>query len=281
MGWGRAQIKAVHSYAQGPEAHGREAPEVALTGSSWFWATPAVNEESRFAFVLFWIRGFTLRACDTMTGPGLESLLRNLSDFVSSTLMPVRSRAVRMWAVPEALAFLPELVGGTPTPMPSIATRRGESGTGQGPAGAPSPPWAVDATPLPAILPVAEPLPLSSWPVTGGPCFLGTSGCGATSEEAGKHQCSRWLSFPPVLHNLKPHPHPGLTIHPSHLPGRAGPLPPSPPPCVFVSAACPTNFLPSALPSPRARPCCWVPQAMGRRVRLTRLSCLWVCGSLS
>lgn len=90
-----------------------------------------------------------------------------------------------MWGVLDALYFLPELVGGTPTPMPDTATRGERVGLGKAPPALPVLPELWTSHPLPAILLVAELLPLSSWPVTGGPCFSGTSGCGVTSEEAG------------------------------------------------------------------------------------------------
>lgn len=190
---------------------------------------------------------------------------------------------MRMWAVLEALSFLPELIGGTPTPMPSIATRWGETGPGQGPACAPSPPRAVDATPLPAIRPVAEPLPLSSWPVTGGPCFSGTSGCGATSEEAGKYQCSRWLSFPPVLHNLKPHPQPGLTIHPS-LSSQAEPAlcpPPRHHVCLYLLLPAPPTSCPLLFSLPVSGLVTGSPRPWAEESVLLGCPVYPMCGSLS
>lgn len=50
----------------------------------------------------------------------------------------------------------------------------------------------------PAVLLVAEPLPLSSWPVAGGPCFSGAAGRGVTWGRPGDAGDAGEAGLPPV-----------------------------------------------------------------------------------
>lgn len=102
-----------------------------------------------------------------------------------------------------------------------------------------------------AIPLVAELGPPSSWQVMGGPGFPGTSGIGLWGQPRGGWEMLRQQGgslFPPLLHNLKPLPHP-RSQNPSelHLPGRASPLPARAP---FLPS--PPTSCPSVPPPPRA-----------------------------
>lgn len=109
-------------------------------------------------------------------------------------------------------------------------------------------------TPDLAILLVAEPVPPSSWQVIGGPCFSGISGIGLWGQPGGDWEMLGQQGgslFPPVQHDLKPLPHPGLMVHLSVtsqaepiLCPRSAPLLPSPPTsCFFALPAAPGGLV--------------------------------------